>query len=63
MPAYIQYHKPEPAVVVCPNCFGLPRHIDGVEPMWSAARIDLVYACEDCGAEVRETVTRLHSRH
>jgi ribosomal protein L44E len=60
MPAYIQYHRPEPVAVFCPQCFGLPLHIEHVEPVWSAARVDVIYACEECGAEVRESVTRAH---
>jgi hypothetical protein len=63
MPAYIQYHDAEPAVIVCPHCLGLPLHIENVEPMWSAAKIDFIYACDDCGAEVRKTVTRPERHH
>ena len=58
MPAYTQHHRAEPAAIYCPHCFGQPLHIDTVEPVWSAARVDVIYACEDCGAEVCESVTR-----
>jgi DNA-directed RNA polymerase subunit RPC12/RpoP len=34
-----------------------------VEPHWSMAKIDFVYECADCGAEVRHTMRRPESRH
>jgi hypothetical protein len=63
MPAYIQYHRAEPTVIVCPTCLGLPLHIRDVEPVWSAARFNLIYECDECGGEVRTSVTRSEQRH
>ena len=63
MPAYIQHHEVEPAVVVCPSCIGLTMHIKDVEPHWSMAKIDFIYECSDCGSEVRQTVTKPERRH
>jgi len=28
-----------------------------VEPDWGMAKIDVVFECSDCGAEVRQTMT------
>jgi hypothetical protein len=63
MPAYVQHHEVEPAAIVCPSCLGNPLHIRDVEPFWSAAKLDLIYECEDCGVEVRKTMTRAEYRH
>jgi hypothetical protein len=63
MPAYIRHHEVEPTVIFCPSCMGLPLHIREVAPRWSAASLDLIYECTDCGTEVRETMTRPERRH
>ena len=67
MPAYTQHrqhHAIETAPIVCPGCVGLlPMFVREVEPHWSMARIDCVYECADCGAEVRRTITRPEQRH
>jgi hypothetical protein len=34
-----------------------------VEPHWSLATIDFIYECSDCGAEVRQTVTKPERHH
>jgi hypothetical protein len=65
MPAYIHYREVEPdvpGVIVCPICLGFPLHIRDVEPCWSEAKLDFIYECSGCGAEVRETVTRPERR-
>ena len=57
MPAYIHHHNEvEPAMVICPSCVGLLMYVREVQPHWSMARIDLIYECVDCGAEIRETI-------
>jgi hypothetical protein len=59
MPAYVQHHTIESAAVLCPACIGLlPMYVRDVEPHWNLAKIDFIYECSDCGAEVRHTVTR-----
>ena len=59
MPAYVQHDAIESAPVVCPDCMGLlPMYVRDVEPSWNLAKIDFIYECSDCGAEVRHTVTR-----
>ena len=64
MPAYIHHHDDiEPAFVICPSCVGLPMFVRAVEPHWSMAKIDFIYECSDCGAEVRQTVTKPERRH
>ena len=65
MPAYIQHHhQSETAAILCPGCIGLlPMYVRDVEPHWSMAKIDFIYECSDCGAEVRQTVTRPEPRH
>jgi hypothetical protein len=58
MPAYIHHHdEVEPAMVICPSCVGLPMYVREVQPHWRTAKIDLIYECGDCGAEIRETIT------
>ena len=56
MPAYVQHHQDiEIAPVICPTCMGfLPMYVREVEPHWSLAKIDFVYECADCGAEIIE---------
>ncbi len=65
MPAYVQHHDiVETTPVVCPGCIGLlPMYVRDVEPHWSMATIDFIYECSDCGAEVRQTVTKSEPRH
>ena len=65
MPAYIQHHEAETiSAVICPGCVGLlPMYVRDVEPHWSMAKIDFIYECSDCGAEVRQTVTKPAPRH
>ena len=75
MPAYVQPHYLQPhdillqgtvemPPVVCPDCTSvLPMVIRDVEPHWSRAKIDLIYECSDCGAEVRHTLTKPERRH
>lgn len=65
MPAYIQHHDVETkATMICPGCVGLlPMYVREVEPHWSMARIDFIYECADCGAEVRQIMTKPTPRH
>jgi hypothetical protein len=63
MPAYVQHRDIESALIVCPNCLGLPVHVRDVEPHWSMAKIDLIYECYDCGAQIKETLTKQERRH
>jgi hypothetical protein len=64
MPAYIQHHDAGMAPVLCPGCIGLlPMVVRDVEPQPGTERIDFIYECSDCGAEVRQSVTRPHPRH
>ena len=54
MPAYVQHHEVETLPIMCPGCIGLlPMFVRDVEPHWSLAKIDFIYECSDCGAEVR----------
>jgi hypothetical protein len=64
MPAYIHHHEVGMAQVLCPGCIGLlPMVVRDVEPHRHAARMDFIYECSDCGAEVRQSVTRPQLRH
>jgi DNA-directed RNA polymerase subunit RPC12/RpoP len=63
MPAYVQHREIESALIVCPNCLGLPMYVRDVEPHWSMAKIDFIYECSDCGAEVKKTFTKPERRH
>jgi hypothetical protein len=68
MPAYIQHHDEQTPMddlpIVCPGCVGLlPMYVREVNPHWSMAKIDFIYACSDCGAEVRQTITRPERPH
>jgi len=38
-------------------------YVREVEPHWSMAKIDFIYECSDCGAEVRQTVTKPERQH
>ena len=44
MPAYIHHHDAETPFIICPSCVGLPMCVKDVT--------------SDCGAEVRQTVTK-----
>jgi hypothetical protein len=48
---------------MCPSCWGLPLHIRDIEPFWSAAKLDFIYECADCGAEVRKTLIKPERPH
>lgn len=69
MPAYIQHREIERtpidnSPIICPDCAGsLPMFVREVEPHWSMAKIDFIYECSDCGAEVRQTITRPERPH
>jgi hypothetical protein len=64
MPAYMHHHEVDMAAVVCPGCIGLlPMFVRDVEPHWSLAKIDFIYECSECGAEVRHTMRKPPSRH
>jgi hypothetical protein len=63
MPAYVQHPEIEAALIVCPNCLGLPMYVRDVEPHWSMAKIDFTYECFDCGTEVRQTVIKPERQH
>jgi hypothetical protein len=64
MPAFTRPHEVEMAPVMCPGCIGLlPMFVRDVEPHLSLAKIDFIYECSDCGAEVRHTVRKPESRH
>ena len=54
MPAYVQHRDIESALIVCPNCLGLPVYVRDVAPHWGVAKIDFIYECSDCGAENQE---------
>ena len=54
MPAYVQHRDIESALIVCPNCLGLPVYVRDVAPHWGMAKIDFT----DCGAEIKKTVTK-----
>ena len=41
----------------------LPMYVRDVEPHWNMARIDFIFECSDCGAEVRQTVTKSAQWH
>ena len=58
MPAYIHYHDAELPFIVCPSCVGLPMYVKDVAPHWSMAKIDFIYECSNCGAQIRQTVTK-----
>jgi len=64
MPAYIQHREIETPAILCPACVGLlPMYVREVEPHWSMAKIDFIYECADCGAEVRKTITKPQRQH
>jgi hypothetical protein len=64
MPAYIHHHDIGRAPVLCPGCIGLlPMVVRDVEAQWNKETIDFIYECSDCGAEVRQSVTKPKWRH
>lgn len=64
MPAYVQHQDSEIAPVLCPTCMGLlPMYVREVKPHWTLARIDFVYECADCGAELHQTIEKAQPRH
>ena len=58
MPAYIHHHDAEPPFMICPRCERLPMYIKDAAPHWSMAKIDFTYECSNCGAQIRQTVTK-----
>ena len=58
MPAYIHHHDAESPLIICPSCAGLPMYIKEVAPHWIMAKIDFTYECSNCGAQIRQTVTK-----
>ena len=44
--------------MTCPSCTGLPIYIKHVAPNWSMAKIDFTYECSNCGAQIRQTMTK-----
>jgi hypothetical protein len=64
MPAYVQHQEIETAAILCPGCIRQPAmYIREIEPHWSMAKIDFIYECADCGAEIRQTVVKPARRH
>jgi hypothetical protein len=63
MPAYVQQREIESAIIVCPNCLGLPMYVRDVELHWSMAKIHFIYECSDCGAEIKKTLIKPERRH
>jgi len=65
MPAFIRLcDETEIAPVGCPGCVCLaPMIVRDVEPHSGLARVDFIYECSDCGAEVRHTIRRPFSHH
>jgi hypothetical protein len=59
----VGHHDGEPPFIICPNCERLPMYIRDVAPRWSMAKIDFTYECYDCGAEIRQTVTKPELLH
>ena len=58
MPAYIHDNDTEPPFITCSSCARLPMYIKDVAPIWSLAKLDLTYECSNCGAQIRQTVTK-----
>jgi hypothetical protein len=58
MPAYIHHHDAEPPFTICPSCARLLMYIKEVAPHWSMAKIDFTFECSNCGAQIRQTVTK-----
>ena len=45
-------------LIICPSCARLPMYIKDVVPHWIMAKIDFTYECSNCGAQIRQTVTK-----
>ena len=58
MPAFIHHHGAKSPFMICPSCAGLLMYVKDVAPHWSMAKIDFTYECYNCGAEIRQTVTK-----
>jgi hypothetical protein len=58
MPAFIHHHDAEPPLIICPSCARLPMYIKEVAPIWSMATLDFTYECSNCGAQIRQMVTK-----
>ena len=63
MPAFIRNHDVEPPFMICPGCVGLAMSVKDVAPRWSVSEIVFTYECADCGAEIRQTVTKPELLH
>ena len=63
MPAYVQHREIESAIIVCPNCLGLPMYVRDVELHWSMAKIHFIYECSYCCAEIKKTLIKPERRH
>ncbi len=64
MPAYIHHQAIEMAPVLCPGCIGqLPMYVRQIEPHWRSEKIEIIYECQNCGTEVRQTVGRPQLTH
>ena len=63
MPAYIQHRQVASALIVCSCGVGRPMYVREVEPHWNMAKIDLIFECADCGAEIKQTVSKPERRH
>ena len=58
MPAYIHDNDAEPPFITCSSCSRLPMYIKEVAPIWSMATLDFTYECSNCGAQIRQMVTK-----
>jgi hypothetical protein len=38
-------------------------YVRDVEPHWSMSKIDFIYECADCGAEIKKTVIKPERLH
>jgi len=58
MPAYVQHRDIESALIVLSQLPRTPVYVRDVAPHWGMAKIDFIYECSDCGAEIKKTVTK-----
>jgi hypothetical protein len=63
MPAYIQHREVKPAPIACPCGAGRPLYVREVETHWSMAKVEFIFECSACGAEIKKTVTKPERRH
>jgi hypothetical protein len=63
MPAYTQHYEADSAFVACPSCLDLHMFVRDVEPHWSMSKIDFIYQCFDCGAEISKTMIKPEPAH